>query len=55
MYVCIIGALCDSSHNLIPVVGTKGNVHPITGSTSKPRFRAICDIMNSSRAGFKQC
>ena len=55
MYLCIIKVLYDSSHNLILVVGTKGNVHPITGSTSKLRFGAICDIINSSRAGFKQC
>jgi len=69
IYLCIIKVLCDSSHNLIPVVGTKGKFQPIAGwndyvktahfllwqSNSKPRFGPICDIMNSSRARFKQC
>jgi len=74
MYLCIIKALCDSSHNLIPVVGIKGKFQPIAGwndyvktahsdarkafllrqSKSKPIFGSICDIMNSSRARFKQ-
>ena len=74
-YLCIIKALSDSSHNLIPAVGTKGHFQPITGwsdyvktvhsysredfwlwqSNSKPRFGHLYDIMNSSRARFKQC
>ena len=75
MYLCIIKALCDSSHNLIPILRTKETFQPIAGwndyvktahsyareafllwqSNSKPRFGAICNIMNSSRARFKQC
>ena len=75
MYLCIIKVLCDSSHNLIPVLGTKGKFQPIAGwndyvktahsdvrktflswqSNSKPRFGPTFDIMNSSRARFKQC
>ena len=59
VYVCIIRALCDSSHNLIPVVGTTGNFQPIAWwndyvktahlkrSNTKPKFGPICDIMNS--------
>jgi len=31
MYICIIKPLCDSSHNSIPVVGTKGKSQPIAG------------------------
>ena len=31
MYLCIIKALCNSSHNLIPVLGTKGKFQPIAG------------------------
>jgi len=30
-YLCIIKALCDSRHNLIPVVGIKGKFQPIAG------------------------
>ena len=30
-YLCIIKAICDSSHNLIPIVGRKGNFQPIVG------------------------
>ena len=31
MYLSIIKALCDSSHNFIYVVGTKRNLQPIAG------------------------
>jgi len=31
MYLCIIKALFDSSHILIPIVGTKGKFQPIAG------------------------
>ena len=75
IYLWIIKALCDSSHNFIPVVGKREIFQPIAGwndyiktahsdaregfllwqSNSKPRFGPICDIMNSSRARFKQC
>jgi len=70
MYLCTIKALCDSSHNLIPVVGTKGNFQPVArwyahsslGCReafllwhSKLKFGHICEIINSTRAKFKQC
>jgi len=31
MYLCIIKAMCDSGHSLIPVVGTKSKFQPIVG------------------------
>ena len=70
IYLYIIKVLCDSSHNLIPVVGTKGNFQPVArwyahsslGCReafllwhSKLKFGHICEIINSTRAKFKQC